>query len=273
MSVREVRDAYGQAAAAWAAGPQRAYQRLSEALVGAHPGSLTGAAVLDIGAGTGAASRVCTAAGARVVAVDAAVGMLAHDRRARPAAVAGDAYRLPFRAASFDAVVAAFVFNHLDDPVAALAEAARVTRPGGALLAATFHADWEHSAKQQVEAAATEAGWRRPGWYDSLKTHSAPALGDPDRFAAAAAEAGWRAARMVDTVVDTGLSSADDLVAWRFGMAQLAPFVDGLLEPARVRLHARARQYVGDDPEPLRPRVLFCLARLGAPVVAKAALG
>lgn len=265
MNVREVRDAYGRAAAAWAAGPQRAYQRLSEALVGVHPGPLTGAAVLDLGAGTGAASRVCTAAGARVVALDAAVGMLAHDRRTRPAAVAGDAYRLPFRVASFDAVLAAFVFNHLDDPVAALAEAARVTRPGGALLAATFHADWEHPAKQQVEAAAEEAGWRRPAWYDSLKTCAAPALGDPDRFAAAATEAGWSAARVVDTVVDTGLSSADDLVAWRLGMAQLAPFVDGLPAPQRTRLRAGARQRIGDNPEPLRPRVLFCLARLDPP--------
>jgi SAM-dependent methyltransferase len=209
------------------------------------------------------ASRVCTAAGARVVALDAAVGMLAHDRRTRPAAVAGDAYRLPFRAASFDAVVAAFVFNHLDDPVAALAEAARVTRPGGALLAATFHADWEHPAKQQVEAAATEAGWRRPAWYDSLKSHSAPALGDPDRFAATAT--GRDGARRGWSTPWSTLVCPAPTTWWRGGWAWPSSRRSWTVcRSRRAPGCTRARRLIGADPEPLRPRVLFCLARLGA---------
>lgn len=45
--------------------------------------------------------------------------------------VAGDAQKLPFADASFDAVVSTSVFEHLPDPAQAAAEVARVLRPGG----------------------------------------------------------------------------------------------------------------------------------------------
>ncbi|MEV5001464.1 class I SAM-dependent methyltransferase [Nocardioides sp. LML1-1-1.1] len=50
--------------------------------------------------------------------------------------VDGDAYALPFPDASFDTVAASLVFCSLDRPEAALAELARVLRPGGTFL---FH--------------------------------------------------------------------------------------------------------------------------------------
>ena len=43
--------------------------------------------------------------------------------------------RLPFRAATFDVVTANLVFEHLAHPAPALAELARVLKPGGLLLA------------------------------------------------------------------------------------------------------------------------------------------
>ncbi|KRC51419.1 MULTISPECIES: class I SAM-dependent methyltransferase [unclassified Nocardioides] len=48
----------------------------------------------------------------------------------------GDAYDLPFADASFDTVSASLVFCSLERPEAALAELARVLRPGGSFL---FH--------------------------------------------------------------------------------------------------------------------------------------
>jgi len=50
--------------------------------------------------------------------------------------VRGDGLRLPFRDAMFDRVVAAEVLEHVDDDRAAMAELARVVRPGG-LVAVT----------------------------------------------------------------------------------------------------------------------------------------
>lgn len=94
--------------------------------------------VLEIGVGTGAGILACPP-GARVVAVDGNPGMLA--RAKRRAAMLGkpveflqaDLHRLPLGDDSFDFVVGSFVLCSLRDPVVALAELARVLRPGGEL--------------------------------------------------------------------------------------------------------------------------------------------
>ena len=52
--------------------------------------------------------------------------------------VAGDALRLPFADASFDAVTISFGLRNVVDPAAALAELPRVTRPGGRLVVCEF---------------------------------------------------------------------------------------------------------------------------------------
>jgi SAM-dependent methyltransferase len=48
----------------------------------------------------------------------------------------GDAHRLPFADASFDVVTCQTVLIHVNDPVAALREMARVVKPGGAVICA-----------------------------------------------------------------------------------------------------------------------------------------
>jgi SAM-dependent methyltransferase len=74
---------------------------------------------------------------ARVVVTDAYASMIqgAHDAYPRfrqgMAISLADAQRLPFADHSFDAVVATLVFCSIPDPVRALAEVARVLRPGG----------------------------------------------------------------------------------------------------------------------------------------------
>ncbi len=99
-----------------------------------------GERVLDLAAGTGTSSQPFAAAGAQVAAVDFSLGMLRVGRVGRPTVpfVAGDATRLPFADASFDAVTISFGLRNVVDPPTALAEMLRVTRPGGRLLVCEF---------------------------------------------------------------------------------------------------------------------------------------
>jgi len=96
--------------------------------------------VLDLAAGTGTSSAAIHALGCDVVAADFSLGMLKAGRvhRAHLPFVAADALRLPFADASFDAVTISFGLRNLTDPAAGLAEMARVTRPGGALVVCEF---------------------------------------------------------------------------------------------------------------------------------------
>ena len=109
------------------------------------------AAVLEVGCGTGV---VCRAIASRdgfagtVTGIDqsedfieVARALAANDAAGdRVQFAVGDAYRLDFPAASFDAVIAHTVLSHVRDPLAVLDEAARVVRPGG--VVAVFDGDY-----------------------------------------------------------------------------------------------------------------------------------
>ena len=95
------------------------------------------ASVLDVGCGTGQlAHRLRARFGGRVAGCDFSAGMLheAATRDGRIDWVQGDATRLPFDAGRFDAVVSTQAFHWFPDQDAALAEIARVLRPGGRLV-------------------------------------------------------------------------------------------------------------------------------------------
>jgi demethylmenaquinone methyltransferase / 2-methoxy-6-polyprenyl-1,4-benzoquinol methylase len=99
-----------------------------------------GEVVLDLAAGTGTSSEPLALAGARVIACDFSLGMLAEGKARRPDLpfVAGDALRLPFADAAFDAVTISFGLRNVAHTPAALAEMLRVTRPGGRLVVCEF---------------------------------------------------------------------------------------------------------------------------------------
>lgn len=100
--------------------------------------------IVDLGSGTGAMLRDIgtRAPGARILALDAAEGMLRRaPRGAAVAPVVGDAHAVPVRSGSADAALMAFMLFHLDDPAAALREVGRVLRPGGAVGVVTWGRD------------------------------------------------------------------------------------------------------------------------------------
>jgi demethylmenaquinone methyltransferase/2-methoxy-6-polyprenyl-1,4-benzoquinol methylase len=117
-------------------GQDRRWRRAVLDAVDARPGER----VLDLAAGTGTSSAPFAAAGATAVPCDFSLGMLqvGKAQRAGLPFVAGDALRLPFADATFDAVTISFGLRNLVDPGAGLREMARVTRPGGRLVVCEF---------------------------------------------------------------------------------------------------------------------------------------
>lgn len=117
-------------------GQDRAWRVATIRAVDARPGER----VLDLAAGTGTSSEPFAAAGVDVVPCDFSVGMLTEGKRRRPDLpfTAGDATRLPFADASFDAVTISFGLRNVVDTDAALREMLRVTRPGGRVVVTEF---------------------------------------------------------------------------------------------------------------------------------------
>lgn len=103
---------------------------------GIYDASTTPRRVLDIGTGTGALAALAIAAGAEVTAVDPDPEMLRIAEHAAPTARLHQAAlpALPFREGSFDAVLANFVVNHLQDPQAGIVEMTRVAAPGARIV-------------------------------------------------------------------------------------------------------------------------------------------
>jgi SAM-dependent methyltransferase len=114
-------------------------------LLGLRAGDL----VLDLGAGAGRHTFECLRRGARVVALDYGFDELPPVRDlmwamkeagettadALGGCVNGDATRLPFPDGTFDRIICSEVFEHIPDDTGAMAELARVLRPGGVLAA------------------------------------------------------------------------------------------------------------------------------------------
>ena len=90
--------------------------------------------VLDVGCGDGQVSRLAVKLGAElVIGLDPTWNQVkvANERGGGSTYVKAGAGKLPFADASFDAVVACLVFEHIRDVDDAIAEVARVIVPGG----------------------------------------------------------------------------------------------------------------------------------------------
>jgi demethylmenaquinone methyltransferase/2-methoxy-6-polyprenyl-1,4-benzoquinol methylase len=108
-----------------------------------------GERVLDVASGSGDLARAFAARGADVWMSDINGPMLARgrdrllDAGRKAAAVRCDAERLPFADAYFDCVSVGFGLRNMTRKDTALAEMARVLRPGGRLLVLEFSQVWK----------------------------------------------------------------------------------------------------------------------------------
>ncbi len=113
-----------------------------------------GSRLLDVACGPGYISVAAAVRGAEPVGLDVAVAMVERARRRCPGCrfIAGDAQRLPFRDASFDAVTMNFGILHLSQPETAIAEMRRVLVPGGRSAFTVWVAEG-NAADEIVDAA------------------------------------------------------------------------------------------------------------------------
>ncbi len=164
--------------------------------------------LLDVGCGPGnitldLAARV---APGRVVGIDAAADVIeaASAANTRPGQVTfsvGDVYALDAPDASYDVVHAHQVLQHLSDPIAALREMRRVTRPGGVVAARDgvyaafswapdapllvrwnelYHQITEHN-RAEADAGRYLLGWaQQAGFADVTATSSTWTFADPE---------------------------------------------------------------------------------------------
>ncbi len=122
------------------------------------------ATVADVGTGAGHFAVLLAARGAQVVALDASEAMLTHVAQnalrsgvadlIRP--VISDARQLEVDSETCDLVVAIGLLSWVEDPKVALAEMARVTKPGGHVIVT-------------MDNELSLARWLDPGWHVSVR--------------------------------------------------------------------------------------------------------
>lgn len=218
-----------------------------------------GARVLDVAAGTGALALAAARAGAQVLATDFSPGMVARIAAAglpnvEARVMDGQALTLPD--GGFDAVFSIFGVIMFPDWRKGLSEMARVTRPGGCGVVATW--------REQGAATFLLLGEVRrrlfPGRDGMQIPEAVGVLGDPGRFAREMMAAGFRAPQIEAVTHDyeldaDALEDPDTL----FGMS---PDWTGLDEAEKAAVVAEVRHMAGDRPIlPIPSTALIGVAR------------
>jgi SAM-dependent methyltransferase len=198
--------------------------------------------VLDVGCGPGALTARLLSIGSRVTAIDPAPTFVDAARERFPdiEVSRGTAEELPYGTATFDAALAQLVVHFMADPVAGLAQMARVTRPGGVVAACVWDGPtgalapfWDavHTIDPDAQDEALLAG--------AHHGHLTALFGDAGLCNVA--EDGIR----VDVVHPT---FEEWWEPYTFGVGPAGDYVQNLDDDGRSRLESAARERLGDGP-------------------------
>ncbi|WP_338447181.1 class I SAM-dependent methyltransferase [Pelagerythrobacter marensis] len=202
-----------------------------------------GSAVLDVAAGTGALALAAARTGARVLATDFSPGMVAAiAAKAVPNVETAvmDGQALSLADGTFDAVFSIFGVIMFPDWRKGLAEMARVTRPGGKGVVAT----WEDSGAATFLLCRQVCRKLFPGRENMPMPEGVRALGSPDDFRREMIAAGYAEVAIEKVTRDfelelAALDTPDDL----FGMS---PDWIGLADGEQAAVIAEIRRMAGD---------------------------
>ncbi|WP_062785614.1 class I SAM-dependent methyltransferase [Novosphingobium capsulatum] len=215
--------------------------------------------VLDVGAGTGALALLAAQAGAQVLATDFSPGMIARIAAAGVPNVEAqvmDGQALSLEDASFDAVFSIFGVIMFPDWRKGLAEMARVTRPGGYGVIATW--------REQGAATFLLLGQIRrklfPGREGMTMPEAVNALNDPADLACELIAAGYRDPKIepitFDYELDIGALAEPDSL---FGMSPDWTSLDLVEKDAVI---AEVRKMAGERATlPIPSTALIAVAR------------
>lgn len=214
-------------------------------------GVVAGQRALDVGCGPGALTGVLVERLGieNVEAVDPSPQFVETITQRLPglSVQQGSAEHLPHDDGSFDVALAQLVVHFMTDPVAGIAELARVTRPGGTVGAAVW--DLTPGAHGPVSAFHTAIVETDPTWVAS-QVRPGGARGElGGLFRSAGLE------RVQESVLTTQVPMASFEDWWEpflLGAGPAGDYVDGLSEQGRVELRERARRLLPEGAFNLR---------------------
>ncbi|HVP03429.1 MAG TPA: class I SAM-dependent methyltransferase [Solirubrobacteraceae bacterium] len=244
----------------WAEHAEPANRLLFEAVLDAVDAG-PGLKLLDVGCGSGLAVRMAADRGCAVAGADATPELLGIARERTPDAtlVQAPLEALPFTDAAFDAVIAVNALQFAADPVAAVAEAARVTRGGGTVAATTFA---EPERCEGTVAHLAMKGLRPP---DPAEGYAPYALSSPGGLSELLAAGGLEPRRAFEVPVIWEHADVETTVLSLLASAGGALAVQDAGEPAVRRALERAlTPFVGEDGR-VRLRNVFRVATAGVP--------
>ena len=203
-----------------------------------------GTRVLDVGCGSGEFCVLAAERGAEVAGIDAAAGMLAVARERVPAGEfrEGPMEELPWPDASFDVVTGFNAFQFAADTGGALAEAARVCRPGGVVAVCVWSRPEE---SEQFAVMRALADLQPPS--ASGPSLSRP-LAEPGAAAAALAEAGLEVVDEGEVDVPFAPPDRDSFVRGMLTVGAVQPAIEHSGEEAvRAAIAAAGEPFRRDD--------------------------